>query len=492
MAAGAIAFNFVPDLTPAAAGAVHSERHRLWLCAYFPDLALESLEIDGAQVAATLETHKGKSCVHSMSAKARAAGIETGMTPAAARALCPELVLRRRNGDAERQALQKLATAALEFSPWVSLQPSHSLLLEVRSCLRLFGGAGSLRERLRSKLSGLQYKSLIAVTPSATAARLLARLEIEAVVSDRQALRGLLGPLPLVALELDDKILRRLQQAGLKSLVDLWRLPRDGLARRYGMPLLRQLDELAGLAQPAMMYFQNPPRFHASREMPAELEHLQHFFPAIAQLAAEFADFLLARDATALGLDLILRHHKHPATRLALDFRAGSRDPGYWLSLLQEKLERTPLPAAVNAIVLQSDAIVPFQPASVDLFDTGADGGNWQAVLDQLQARLGRQALQQVGLQNDHRPERGSSGDIAAATLPETLPPRPLWLLPQPKAMALQGLQLITEAERIESGWWDGHAVRRDYRQAIDKQGRRLWVFQDLHSGSWFLHGLFG
>ncbi|MHB8415885.1 MAG: Y-family DNA polymerase, partial [Acidiferrobacteraceae bacterium] len=45
--------------------------------------------------------------------------------------------------------------------------------------------------------------------------------------------------------------------------------------------------------------------------------------------------------------------------------------------------------------------------------------------------------------------------------------------------------------ERIESGWWDGGDIARDYFIARDRSGARLWVFNDLHNGQWFLQGIF-
>jgi protein ImuB len=47
--------------------------------------------------------------------------------------------------------------------------------------------------------------------------------------------------------------------------------------------------------------------------------------------------------------------------------------------------------------------------------------------------------------------------------------------------------------ERIESGWWDGREVQRDYFIAKNPQGEHLWVFRNHHEpGKWFLHGIFG
>ena len=71
---------------------------------------------------------------------------------------------------------------------------------------------------------------------------------------------------------------------------------------------------------------------------------------------------------------------------------------------------------------------------------------------------------------------------------------RPLWLLPQPVAIEARkdSLTLVSGPERIESGWWDGQDVARDYYTAKNARGQRLWVFRDRRTRSWFLHGLFG
>ena len=47
--------------------------------------------------------------------------------------------------------------------------------------------------------------------------------------------------------------------------------------------------------------------------------------------------------------------------------------------------------------------------------------------------------------------------------------------------------------ERIESGWWDGNDVARDYFVARNARGLRLWIYRELRGEQrWFLHGIFG
>lgn len=45
--------------------------------------------------------------------------------------------------------------------------------------------------------------------------------------------------------------------------------------------------------------------------------------------------------------------------------------------------------------------------------------------------------------------------------------------------------------ERIETGWWRGMMVRRDYWRVLTEKGQQFWVFCDLKTQQWFLHGEF-
>jgi protein ImuB len=54
-------------------------------------------------------------------------------------------------------------------------------------------------------------------------------------------------------------------------------------------------------------------------------------------------------------------------------------------------------------------------------------------------------------------------------------------------------LDLGGGCERIDTGWWDGFQVARDYYVARTTEGERLWIYRELRgAGGWFLHGIFG
>ena len=70
-------------------------------------------------------------------------------------------------------------------------------------------------------------------------------------------------------------------------------------------------------------------------------------------------------------------------------------------------------------------------------------------------------------------------------------PDRPTWLLPQPVPLHAH-VRIVSGPERLESGWWDGDDVRRDYYVLETAQGQRAWAYADPgHRDGWMLHGWF-
>jgi protein ImuB len=151
--------------------------------------------------------------------------------------------------------------------------------------------------------------------------------------------------------------------------------------------------------------------------------------------------------------------------------------------------------------------------ASGGLWQPGEHGGGAAAqapeLIERLRARLGAEAVYGLGVVEDHRPEVAwlQNDPVRNAVNPSMeargspFDRRPLWLLPMPRQLGERDglprrrgpLRLLGEAERIETGWWDGGEIARDYYAAIDMRGTRLWVFREREAPHrWFLHGVFG
>ncbi len=95
------------------------------------------------------------------------------------------------------------------------------------------------------------------------------------------------------------------------------------------------------------------------------------------------------------------------------------------------------------------------------------------------------------------RDPAGKSGGTLGSVDPAF--PRPVWLLNEPEPLGhlleAQPWVLRDGPERIESGWWDGADVRRDYFVAENPRGETVWIYRDhrygIDDGEWFLHGVF-
>jgi protein ImuB len=481
---------------------------QLWLAIVFPKLLLEVLTGDQPdQAAIVIEQVKGQPLVYAASAVAEHCGINTGMALGAAYALCPHVIVHHYDAQTEGQRLEQLALWAVQFTPKLSLQPPNALLLEVRGSLKYFGGLKKLLTRIRDDLTGRwHHHHCMAVSPTPAASLLLANSGQTTIVSSKEKLRSALGPLPIRLLPLNDKQLKQLYDTGVRVLRDLWRLPKDALARRFGVDLVRYLDASLGRFPDVRRELKLPESFAAHREWPFEISDTALLLTIAKELLDEMAQFLRNRDVCISRCEFAFRHTRLPLTKMVVGVCQPTRDAGRLLQLLQEHLDRITLPAPVigmelaaadlQAYTVSSDALFLFPNEPLQQNTLSVD-----ILLERLQARLGREAIQNICAKPDHRPEyaHGFTSKLEKQCA-ELVRYRPLWLLPVPQPLKKHRGQLWRHGplslrqgpERIESGWWSGDDVCRDYYIAVDGKGSRLWVFRDLKSqGRWFLHGLF-
>lgn len=458
-----------------------------------------------------------------------AAGVRVGMKPALVRSLLPGALLLPREPARETALLHTLACWAGNFTPRLSLWPEQGLLLEIGSCLRLFGGLEALVQQVVSGLSalgfgqgvGLNFALRHALAPTAQGAAWLALAGADgSLITDNPA--SALDPLRLAHLapDLPPGCLQRLSSFGLRTLGEVRRLPGDALTRRIGADLPTRIRCAYGQQAESLTTFVFPEHFAQGLELPAAMENTQALLFASRRLLQALAGWLTARQGGIRQCRLLLGHHRRPATVLLLRFAEPLRDPERMADVLRERLTQWVLTAPVESLGLEVDAVAPLAGHNQTLFAReGACPEGIAALSERLRARLGEAQVFALAHHADHRPEAASrrcevavhpargahpSTGQPAATPPKA--PRPLWLLPTPKALTEhQGrphhrgpLQLLSGPERIESGWWDGGEgdapgdLRRDYYVALTPDQCWLWIYRDWRApGGWFLHGYF-
>ncbi len=498
----------VPRSAPAVA--------QLWLAVQATALPLVAAPTAAtAEPVVVVDDDGGARTIVAANAAALAAGIVPGLAFNAARVRVPTLAVCERDVPRERHELVRLARWALGFSPLVSVEAPDGLLLEVRGSVQLFGGLDALVQRVEEGLRAWPLPALLGLAPTPRAALWLARAARSGRAESAAGLAGALATLPLAVTRWPARTLEDCTRLGVATLGELRRLPREGLARRFTPALLAELDEAYGTRPSPRRRYVAPERFEERLELPFELQTTAALMPYCGLLLTALERHLRERGAatTTLAFTLLHRDQRPACVRLGRALPATLATD--WQALLGERLGRTVLAAPVRALVLRSGPAVPAGGASGALEGCGPDAAAAEAeafrLLDRLRARLGDAAVSGVCLVPEHRPEaafrrlrpepRARRAPADDAVVPGT--PRPLWLIATPEPLAVQdgrprwggALRLESGPERIESGWWEGFEVRRDYYVARTARGARLWIYRTLDDGDgcgWFLHGVFG
>jgi protein ImuB len=475
-----------------------------WLAIHLPALPLEVYprSLDSPLPLAVGLDPRGE---HILLCNAVAAGrgIRPGLASGAALALAADLRILPRRPEAEQAALERLAAWCLRFTPQVSLAPPHALVLDVAASLHLFGGAEALLTRVRQGIAGLGYGRSCCLAPTPGGALTLAGQGRDLIIAGRSELRSALAALPVTALGFDRRGHADLAAMGLRQLADLLRLPRSGLAKRFGPGLVREIRRLLGDESDPRPAFVPPARYTGELELPVEAPEAGALVFACRRLIEELCGYLLGRQAGVQRLAWRLSHADLPDTVVPLGTSTPSRAPEVWLGLLRERLGHLTLRAPVRTLTLTAGEVRPLPPGPLDLFPEQRSAGTPDPhLLDRLRSRLGDEAVRGLQTLPDHRPEHAwrwclpGEGCTGSGRFD-----RPLWLLPEPKPLEVRSqrpwyggpLNLGMERERIETGWWDGFQVARDYFVATAASGERLWVYRECHGRrGWFLHGLFG
>ncbi|KDR28238.1 Y-family DNA polymerase [Caballeronia grimmiae] len=479
-------------------------------------------------------------------------GVRPGSTRSHAFALAPRLTLLAVDISEEQRALEAVALALLVFTPKVVLAHANTVLLEVSGSTRLFGGLRALLLKVASTVKGCGFTSRLGCAPTAWGAWLLAHARTRRVtrrvrIVKETTLLRVLDALPVSLVPSAESHGNVFEQIGCSTLADLRRLPRKGVARRFGQGILQWLAQAYGQAPDPREVFCAPASFEARLELQARVDSAEALLFAARRLVLQLAGWLSAHHAAVSGFALLLEHElaarNAPKTStLQIAWAVPTRDADHILWLLREKLNQTTLIAPVIEMKLLADKVSEHTPPSDTLFPMPAsDNESMAKLLERLSARLGAENVVQLVEREDHRPEaamtvepyqvardarpkRGKKPKEAPAEaapdeeqemeaadmepgeqleLPDlAVPsqPRPSWILETPQPLKLRNerpfyrrpLKLISRTERIEAGWWDGNGVQRDYYVASDDRGRMFWLYRERLSGAWFLHGFFG
>ncbi|CAN7295456.1 Y-family DNA polymerase [Polaromonas sp. LjRoot131] len=434
-----------------------------------------------------------------------------------------------------------VASLALGLTPRVALV-DEAVLMDVTGSLRLFGGLARLMQLLAQRLAaffdenGLQAE--VARAQGATSLIALGRLRQQREQEQGRAagVKKRVADLPMHTLTAVRPHLGVLERVGCRTWDDLLRLPRDGVARRFGAELLQALDRARGSAPDDYEWLVLPEHFEEKLELNALVTHAPALMAGVDRLLVHLHAWLLGRQSGLCALKITWHLDKRrdvpPTGELEIRTAQPAQDLRHVARLIAEHLAQQKLPAPVHSLTLQSLATELLADSAAAtgslLMEARKQGDSVVELVERLSARLGDARVQAWQPCADHRPElmqrwvpaRGVMASISAqlnparpgrkrskavsnTSLPETRTEAlyPAWLLPEPIKLATAGnnpvyqgrLRRLAGPQRLEAAEWllaDSEAARgaglsekpwalRDYFIYRSEQGGLLWVYSE-------------
>lgn len=500
---------------------------RLWLALRLPDLPAHALHLDINSPEPLVVNDKRRLCW--MNSAAAAAGIQLDMDATTAQ-LLTGCVPHERDSSKEQLCLAQLAEGMYQFSPYIEIycskhEPQSGLLLEIASCLRLFGGAQSLCHKIEQFL--MQLPAQRQITPALGLAHSQAAAWLLSFVNDpiddnngRADFIARLTRLPIGLLHDFPKQTDALEKTGFVSLGDIARHIEtqtiSSFKKRFGPAFADYLSDIFGIDQDFQQnsLFEKP----VTHFKPGEFftEQLQFDYPLhqidqlqqpmetlLQRLAAYLQKRQLQTQHIEWTLSDIYRHHN--VLHVYADSLQSQWQLLFTLSLIQ--LENRELPFEVDTLTLCCRDTLALQGRSYALdFEPGrkVNRQSFSITAAKLKARLGDASVYKLSYQDGYLPDDTNQHILLTQTCQQILPDihlraqRPSWLLDAPVAVELRNqnlywrgrITLIAGPERIQGNWWREPSAR-DYFIGLRQDQQRLWLFWDLHKRQWFVQGFF-
>lgn len=428
---------------------------------------------------------------------------------------------------ADAALLESIADWCDRFTPLVTLDPPYGLYLDITGAAHLFGGEAAMLALVREKIAAQGFVVRAAIAGTSLAARAVARFAHNMIVPPRGETAAV-APLPLAALDCDDKILRALRHAGLKTVGAVAQRQHSELAERLGAGFVTRLKIMLGAEEKPLEPRRPLPDLMAEQRFAEPIVTEDAIAASLLSLAQHLSEVLERQGRGARLLEAVFFRADGKVDRIAVKTGEPLRDAAVMLRLLRQKLDALadPLDAGFGFDLVRLEAVLAekINPASIS-FDSH-DNARQQIgfLIDRLSVRFGEHRVQRFLAQDTHIPEAAGVAipaqdsdftpqNWALKRLPGDPPRRPLRLLEKPEeisAMAsvpdgppvrfrwrrcLHEVHRAEGPERIAMEWWRSKGLTRDYFRVETEDGQRFWLYRDgLYQGAplnWYMHGLF-
>lgn len=455
-------------------------------------------------------------------------GLYKGQPIANARAMVQPLKILPADERADAALLESIADWCDRFTPLVSLDAPDGLFLDITGAAHLFGGEAAMLTMVLQRIADQGFAVRGAIAGTSLSARALARFQSHTIVPPGGEAQAI-APLPIAALDCDDKALRALRHAGLKTVGMVAQRLSSELSERLGKGFVTRLKILLGTKEQPLEPRRPLPDLMAEQRFAEPIVTQAVIAASLLSLAQCLSEILERQGRGARLLEAVFFRADGRIERIAVRTGEGLRDPKIMLRLLLQKLDALadPLDPGFGFDVIRLEALLAEEtkPATISFDSSENERRQILFLIDRLSARFGGHRVQRFAPQDTHIPEAASVAvpaqdrDFLAQSWSlkrqaDDPPRRPLRLLEKAEEIAA-GLPLAPDGppkffrwrkcqfdvaraegpERIAMEWWRNAGLTRDYFRVETKDGQRFWLYRDgLYdqlAPRWYLQGVF-
>ena len=459
----------------------------LWAYLDFTQLTLDLSGSERASAPAAVYNEQ-ENVIVQRCAEAAKQGIMPGMGLAQAAALCPDVTITVYVRDKEVEHLHSLAARLYQIASDIVVITPAALAIRLDNLCHYYGSVAATWKAIVSELAPMRVNFAYASGWSVECARVLAKANCNDIYTDKKAISAALKKCQISHLDLDHSQRSTLHRVGIFTLERLLSLSVSELGKRFNNQTIRYLTAVRGDAYPTYLLYRPAERFVRHKDVAYEIDNTQHLLPYVTALLEDLAVFLRLRNKVVSDLSINLYYRDQAATTVLVRSAVGLSNVKQWLDIASLQLENISLDAPVISLRLCADELQEHDAANQDFFQDRHQYFAQKQLMSRLQARLGDHNVIVPASGNDHRMERQteSGGNSAADTRSQWLPAIRL-VAPAPLTTPCH---ITFGPVRLQTGWWDEKAVKRDYFIAKTQSGEFIQIFRNARQ-HWFIQGYY-
>jgi len=441
------------------------------------------------------------------------------MALADARAVLPSLMIEEEKPKSDEAFLRALTRWGMVYTPWIAMDGGDGLILDITGCAHLFGDETQMARVMAARLTSLGLTVRWSLADTKGAAWALARFASDPVIAPVGRTKEAISALPVSALRIDDATATALSRLGLRQIKDVVSMSRGSLARRFGLGLMRRLDQIMGAeAEPVAPIKLSRP-YAVRLSLPEPIGKTDDVMAALGRLLERLCEQLERDQRGAMRLCLTIQRSDHSEQGTEIGLARPSRDPARIKRLFEPGINSLDAGFGIDAVRLHASATEPLIPEqSATHSHAKRETNTMTDLISRLGNRIGFDRVTRFLPSESHIPERvfttAAAAYCEATSFSRSGLERPLVLFkPEPihfddeaapPALFLWRNTTFSTAhsmgpERIAPEWWwddpNWRSGVRDYWRVQTAQGQRLWLFHAKGAeirGGWFAHGMFG